>query len=293
MEKSNNFFLIHNYNTIPDDLIARCENHLIMDASDNPAVRNALQERKDLHIRQIENTGHNLTSYFSYFAENAEVLPEVLCLCKGNMIGRHVSGEYFDRAMHNTWFTYLYEEREMRARYSRPTATMLEANNGKDISEGSIANLLTECQFTEENSSWYMQTGTHPCRYFTEYDSLLTFVYKDPILPKIIAFAPGGCYIVRGDQVRRHGAAFYRNLNKLMDYTMDPAFPAEAYLVERMMPLFFESNYEVQPWMEDEAWFDEEIEKKERELKEAWEKKQEEQKSLAGKARRFLSRVKG
>ena len=64
MEKSSNFFLIHNYNTIPDDLIARCENHLIMDASDDPAVRTALQERKDLHIRQIENTGHNLTSYF-------------------------------------------------------------------------------------------------------------------------------------------------------------------------------------------------------------------------------------
>ena len=256
--KSRNFFLIHNYNTVPEELVSLCEDYRIIDASDDAQVTEQLLDG-DYSFEHVENTGHNLTSYFSYFADHHEELPDVMCLCKGNMIGRHVSREYFERAMSNTWFTYLYEEKAMRARYSRPTKEMLKENGGKDIGEGSIACLLSECQYTEENSSWYMQTGTHPYRYFRSYDELLTFVYRDPVLPRRISFAPGGCYIVRREMVTRHGAAFYRNLNKVMNYTLEPGFPAEAFIVERMMPLIFESNYEVNPWMEDEMLFDERL----------------------------------
>ncbi|MBO5565469.1 MAG: DUF3431 domain-containing protein [Lachnospiraceae bacterium] len=293
MGKSSGFFLIHNYNTVPDDLLQYCTEYLIMDVSDDPEVAAKLREREDKRILFLQNTGHNLTSYFTYFAENLDSLPEVLFLLKGNIIGRHVSAEYFERTLHNTWFTYLYEERFMRARYSRPTKEMLQENGGKDISEGSIANLLTECQFTEENSSWYMQTGTHPCRYFSTYDALLQFIYVDPVLPKVIAFAPGGCYIVRGDQVRQHGKAFYRNLNKLMNYTLEPGFPAEAYIIERMMPLFFESNYRVQPWMEDENLFDEKIREVEAQNKELEKQREEKQNSFMGRVKQTLKRVKG
>ncbi len=261
--KSDLFFLIHNYNVVPAQLVSCSGDHyLIMDASDDAAVSEEVERTFPGHVVHIPNTGHNLTSYFSYFADHYEDLPEIIALCKGNMIGRHVSEEYFRRAVRNTWFTYLYEEKQMRDRYAKATAETLARHNGKDPGEGSIASLLSECEYQEQNSSWYMNTGTHPVRYFDDYDALLTFVYKDPVIPRFIAFAPGGCYVVRADQIRQHGPVFYRNLNKVMNYTLDPAFPAEAYIVERMMPLIFNACYEVNPWMEDEAEFDRLLEEK-------------------------------
>ena len=94
MEKTKNFFLIHNYNTVPANLLEYCDDYLIMDASDDEEVA---KEVEKLHSIRIPNTGHNITSYFQYFADHYEELPEVICLAKGNMIGRHMSEEYFNR----------------------------------------------------------------------------------------------------------------------------------------------------------------------------------------------------
>ena len=38
MEKTDTFFLIHNFNTVPENLIAYTDNYLIVDASDKPEV---------------------------------------------------------------------------------------------------------------------------------------------------------------------------------------------------------------------------------------------------------------
>lgn len=255
--KASGFFLIHNYNTVPEGLLSYCEEdrYLIMDASDDGRTPQLLRE-KGLRTETIPNTGHNITSYFSYFSSHYDTLPEVLFLLKGNILQRHCSRDYFERVLGNTWFTYLYEEKQLRPRYSKPTPETLAANHGKDPSAGSIASLVTESHFLEVNNDWYMETGTHPHRYFASYDDLLRFIYTDPVLPKQLMFAPGACYIVRREQIRQHGAAFYTNLNKLMNYTLDPGFPAEAYLVERMLPVIFEANYEVNAWMEDPEQFD-------------------------------------
>ncbi len=257
MKQTDNFFLIHNYNTVPTELLERCNDYLIMDASDDENVRNQL-DALELHVQHITNTGHNITSYFTWIADRLEEgnLPEVVALCKGNMIGRHCSAEYFDRVYDNKWFTYLYEERDMRDRYSKATKETLDRNNGKDPSEGSIARLVTESHYLEDNNSWYMQEDSHPKRYFARYDDLLRFIYRDPIIPKEVMFAPGACYIVRQEQLQLHRPAFYRNLNKLQNYTIEPAFPAEAYIIERILPIIWEEQYEVNPWMEDETAFD-------------------------------------
>ena len=309
--KTDNFFLIHNYNTIPDDLLEYCSRYLIMDASDDEGVVRALDERH-LNVVHVPNTGHNLTSYFSWMADQidaaddavgvtttmgsdptiAGAAPVVVCLCKGNMIGRHCSEEYFARVCNNTWFTYLYEEYSMRPRYSKATREVLEANQGKDPSKGSIAALVTESCYLEENNSWYADTGTHPFRYFRRYDDLLRFVYKDPVIPKQVMFSPGGCYIVRREQFLRHGAAFYRNLNKIMNYTLDPAFPAEAYMVERMLPVIFESSYELNPWMKDEKLFDEKLAECEKAVKKELEEQRSFDMGIRGKMHRIYSRLK-
>lgn len=290
MEKSSNFFLIHNYNMIPEELLAYCRDYLIIDASDDGKTTEELKKR-GLHYQHCENTGHNITSYFSWFAERYEELPEVVCLCKGNMLARHCSAEYFSRVYRNTWFTFLYEEKSMRPRYGKATPEILAANQGKDPGKDSIAGLLSESWYQELNSSWYMRTGTHPHRYFKQLDDLLKFIYKDPVIPRNVCFSPGACYILRRDQIQLHGPAFYRNLNRIMNYTLDPGFPAEAFIVERLLPMIFTMQYEVNPWMENEEMFGELLAQKERELLEERKREQEEGKKRFRRLHSLLKRV--
>ena len=253
MVKTTNFFLIHNFNTIPENLLEYCNDYLIMDASNDESIVKSLNEKK-LNTIHIPNTGHNITSYFNFFAEQYSNLPEIVCLCKGNMLERHMSKEYFDRVYNNTWFTYLYEEKQFRNKY-----TKISDNPSSD--EG-IASLVTESQFIEKNTSWYVDSPNHPHRYFDNLDDLLLFIYQDPILPRYCLFSPGACYIVRREQILKHSRQFYLNLNKIMNYGMNPSFPAEAHMVERLLPTIFESAYLENPWMNDEYSFDQKLDKR-------------------------------
>lgn len=259
MKKTDIFFLIHNYNTVPTNLTEYCEDFLIMDSSDDEEVKRKLDETYPADkIMHIENTGHNLTSYFDYFIRNYDKLPEYIALLKGNIIGRHVSQEFFDRAYDNHFFTFLYEEKNMRAKYEKG-------------SEECPAFLLDETHFAESNSSWYMRQS-HSYRYFYDLDDFIRFVYEDAVIPKYATFAPGGCYIISKHQVLKNSVTFYKNLNTLMEYRKEYNFPAEAYLVERIMPYIFGSNYKTRSWMEDEAEFAGMLEKCEESTKahDAW-----------------------
>lgn len=259
MKKTDNFFLIHNFNTIPEELLAYCKDYLIVDASTDEETIRALRE-KGLRFIHVENTGHNITTYFEYFAEHYEKLPEVLCLCKGNMIGRHCSKEYFDRVYDNSYFTYLYEDRESRAKFSKQVSgDVSDSENGEKVQVSDISSLVSESQYIEKNTSWYVNSPNHPHRYFDDFDDLLKFIYKDPVIPKYCLFSPGACFIVRREQVQKHTPAFYRNLNKIMNYALEPNFPSEAHMIERMLPLIFEASYEENAWMREEAAFDEKL----------------------------------
>ncbi len=256
MYQTDNFFLIHNYNTVPENIIAYCKDYLLMDASDEEEVRNKIKE-KGLKAVSVKNTGHNITSYFRYFAEHYNDLPEVLCLCKGNMIGRHMSEEYFERVYKNTWFTYLYEEKQYRNKYAKTAA-----GDDPNADQDGIASLVSESQFIEKNTSWYVESPSHPHRYFDKFDDLLLFIYQDPVLPRYCLFSPGACYIVRREQILKHTPQFYLNMNKLMDYGMNPSFPAEAHMVERLLPTIFEAAYVENPWMNDGQAFDRKLEER-------------------------------
>ena len=243
MNRTDTFFLIHNYNTVPTELLEYCRDYLIMDASEDGDTRKKLDEL-GLKYVSVDNTGHNLTSYFHFFIDHYDELPEWIALLKGNIIGRHLSKEFFDRVYDNKWFTYLYQDTSMWERYKK----------GGD--PGSIASLLSEEGYIEENNSWYMNEN-HSYRYFYDMDDFYRFVYKDPVVPRHCAFSPGGCYIVNKAQILKNSKTFYRNLNTLMEYRKEYNFPAEAYLVERLLPWIFTSRYEVNSWMEDEEKFKE------------------------------------
>ena len=250
MVKTDTFFLIHNYNTVPTELLEFCRDYLIIDASDDGMTEEKLRN-EGLNFTHVENTGHNITSYFHWFIDNYDQLPDWIALTKGNMIGRHCSREFFERVYDNKWFTFLYQDKSMWDRYRKP-------KEGEE--NDSIASLATESALLELNSSWYMRQS-HSYRYFYDMDDFYRFVYRDPVIPRYCAFSPGGCYIINKEQVRKNSVTFYRNLNTLMEYRKEVNFPAEAYLVERLLPWIFTSRYEVNPWMEDEAAFAEMLEK--------------------------------
>lgn len=248
MEKTKNFFVIHNFNTVPSELLGLCGDYLIYDCSTQPGIKEQLHGM-GLHVRDVENTGHNITSYFSYFDEYYDRLPEVICLLKGNMVGRHCSKEFLEKVYDNQTFTFLYEEKQYWDRFSKYDGEGRKNEPGNTF-------LAMENVYVEKNNSWYADSPNHPKKYFNDVDDLLRFLYKNPMIPQYCMFAPGACYIVRREQVRLHGREFYRNLNKLMNYGVAPNFPSEAHQVERILPILFTSLCEVNDWMNDEEAFE-------------------------------------
>lgn len=248
MDRTDNFFVIHNFNTVPENLIRYCNDYIVYDCSDS-STKEELQRKGIKHI-DVENTGHNITSYFSFFVDNYDNLPEVMCLLKGNMIGRHVSEEFFQKTYNQKSFTFLYDEKQYWDRYSKYDGE----GNINSCDNGTF--LAMENVYVEENTSWYVQSENHPKRYFNDVDDLLRFIYKSPMIPKYCMFASGACYIVRREQVKLHSKEFYVNLNKIMNYGMNPSFPSEAHQIERILPIIFTSVLETNEWMDDEAAFD-------------------------------------
>lgn len=248
MKKTDNFFVIHNFNTVPIQLLEYCNDYVIYDCSTDNAVKEQLRSM-DLNLKEVENVGHNITSYFSFFAENRDNLPEVMCLLKGNMIGRHCSKEFFDQVYDNKSFTFLYDEKQYWDRFSKYNA------DGEKNPPGNTF-IAMENVYVEKNDSWYTSSPNHPKKYFNDTDDLLRFIYKNPMIPQYFMFASGACYIVRREQILRHSREFYLNLNKIMNYGMNPGFPSEAHQIERILPILFNSLLEVQDYMNDETEFE-------------------------------------
>lgn len=247
MNKTNTFFLIHNYNTVPEDVLEFCQDYIIYDASTNKKITDTLQQKGYNYIH-IKNTGHNITTYFDYFDNNYDNLPEYICLCKGNMLGRHCSKEYFNRVYENQFFTFLYEDKSIVEKLKQQGIAVEK--------DEPLECLISESHYLEKNTSWYVESPDHPHRYFDDYNSLLKFIYVNPVIPKYNVFSPGACYIVNRSQVKKHTPIFYRNLIKIMNYDLHPNFPSEAHHIERMLPIIFSESYKENEWMNDEVLFD-------------------------------------
>jgi hypothetical protein len=251
VKKTDNFFVIHNFNTVPTNLLEYCENYVIYDCSTDSKIKDKLHELK-YNVIDIENTGHNITTYFSYFADNYDKLPEVMCLLKGNMIGRHCSKEFFDQVYDNKTFTFLYDEKQYWDKFAK-----FKENGEKNEPDNTF--LAMENVYVEKNDSWYVESSNHPKKYFNDADDLLRFIYKKPMIPQYFMFASGACYIVRKEQVLRHSREFYINLNKILNYALDPSFPSEAHQIERILPIIFTSLSEENEWMNDEKMFEDKL----------------------------------
>ena len=107
MRKTDNFFVISNYNTDPSYLIDYCNDYIVYDQSE---IKLFDIKKTDLKFERTIHTGHNITDYFKFFIDKYNDLPEFVVLLKGNIINRHLSKEYFERVYNNKYYTFLYED---------------------------------------------------------------------------------------------------------------------------------------------------------------------------------------
>lgn len=229
MVKTDNFFVISNYNVDPHNLTMYANSYLVYDQSDNPEVIARNQGKQDSRIISHPNTGHNHIVFFKYILDNYDNLPARVAFLKGNIIGRHVTQEFWDRNYDNSFYTFLWQDSEFR---DKP----------------GIAYSLGSGQFIERNNNWFVARSTH--RYFTELNQLISFFYESSIFAEYNLFAPGGCYIVERERILRNPKSFYSGLIKIMDYTF---FPSEVWMVERLMHFFFTTDKPLKSYVYDEA----------------------------------------
>lgn len=210
--------IVSNFNTDPSLIVRRFTNFTILDQSTDESFSATLLKKFPDAIKS-PHVGHNLGDYFGFIYENWNSLPKTLILGKGNLIGRHVTQEFFDQVYTNDTYTPLYHDPH--------------ANFRKGVSS-----LLTPNAYLERNTSWYL--SSRPRRFFTSYSSALEFFFLDPVHPDWVEFSPGGCYIVPRSQIVRYPRDFFRVLHFLVSYDF---FPAEAYLVERLLHTVWTSEY--------------------------------------------------
>jgi len=224
MNKTDTFFVISNFNTIPAQYLEYCYNYIIYDQSNDSSVIDQLKS-SNWNVSFVEHTGHNLSDYFRFIIDHYDSLPNFIMFLKGNIIGRHVSKKYFDNVYQNKFLTPLYNDESFKDSVW-------------------IANLLYEGAYLEINTSWYVDSK--PYDYFRTYNQLLKFLFVNPIIPKWLIFSPGACYIVPKENILKYPKIFYQNLHYLVSYRF---FPIEAYHVERMMQVIFSGNYSLNDYM--------------------------------------------
>ena len=70
MEKTDNFFVISNYNVDPENLTKYANDYLVYDQSDEPDVVERNKAKQDSRIVSYPNTGHNHIVFFKYIIDN-------------------------------------------------------------------------------------------------------------------------------------------------------------------------------------------------------------------------------
>jgi hypothetical protein len=221
MSKSKtNLLVISNYNHDVSWVKNFTNDYIVYDRSDNP-----LPENSGVKTITCPNVGYNLYDYFTFIIKNYSDLPDFVTFCKGNIFPRHMSKERFADLMNNKYFTPLFDwsyghKPEMPTCMFSSDGLWSEINNGAGLAHPDI----------------------HPTKYISSYNDLLRFLFRNPVIPKYITFAPGACYVVPKENILKYTPEFYGNLKFLISHC---SLPGEAHLVERAMHTIWMGNFQV------------------------------------------------
>ena len=211
--------IISNFNLkVPNFLLNQGMEYIIYDQSNQNKYREYNKNLKGYY--QSKHTGHNLSDYFRYIVDNYDNLPEIIRFIKGNIVPRHCDEKYFLANIKNNFFTGLYNDK------IKDKLIFSKIQPGVVI-ESNVINIFR---------------GTKECRYFRTCNGLLNFLFESPINSIFIPFIPGGCFIVEKERILRYPKSFYKLLYFLVSYTH---FPQEAYIVERLLFVIFNGNYQL------------------------------------------------
>jgi hypothetical protein len=216
-----NFLVISNYNNDLSWVPEYTDNYLIYNKrSDEVAIPESIDKDK---IIQTSISGYNSYSYFTYIIDHYDNLPDCVIFAKGWTFPRHIRKESFDKIMNNEYFTPIEDWKTYDPVFP---VSFLSPDGG----------------LCEINTSWYLKRWE--TKYFTNYNDFLRFVYKDPVIPLYVRFAPGGDCIVPKEHILKLPKVVYENLRLFMSHCREPG---ETHMIERAMFTLWMSNFELNP----------------------------------------------
>jgi hypothetical protein len=211
-----NFLVISNYGWDISWVPEYTDNYLIYDRSDTPVFPKNIDMTK---VIKSPNVGYNSYDYFRFIVDNYDNLPDVTIFAKGHCFPRHVSQVYFDRVMNNDRFTPLMDETQ-----HKPEMPVSYIKDGL---------------YHEINNSWYFNNWGS--KYFVNYNDFLRYVYKNPLIPDYVTFAPGGDHIVPRENILKLPKRLYENMMVFMSHCREPV---ETHMIERACYTLWTSDQE-------------------------------------------------
>lgn len=232
--------VISNFNTDPSYLFELSKSLTIYDQSEDEDTRHLLRQIRDnmsVEVHFSKNLGHNLNNILDFIVDNYYQLPEKIAFLKGNIVPRHCNSLFLRESISRGHYAHLWNQ---------PTVSDQE----------NIQYVLQPGNFLEINNSWYVWDSPH--RYFTSLDHMLSFLFVDYKHVKFMNFAPGGNYLVEASRILCNPLSLYQGLKEIVGYTWRPA---EAFMLERLLPLIFNRTHELKPHCYELGSFLAELEK--------------------------------
>ncbi len=163
---------------------------------------------------RIPNVGYNLYAYFCYIIEHYDNLPETIMFIKNNIIGRHVSKEFFESVMNNDYFTPFVDREKLN--FKMPDSYW---DNG---------------YYEHNHLNMYFNL-----RYVRNPEEFFDMIYLDPHRPTYYRFAPGANYIVPKGQILRLPKILYQHMRTMVEHHQ---FSGESHIIERSLDILWTSG---------------------------------------------------
>ena len=234
-----NFICISNYNNDLDWLSEYPNPHLIYDKTwaggildNNNSVElppsNLKEKYPKYNIINGNPNGYNISDYMTFIIEHYDSLPDVTVFIKGNIIGRHISQEVFDKLINSKCFAPIedWQFHDLNQPALQNGYAMISGDGG----------------WMEKNDSWYLHHPKHPTKYFSSYNEFMKFCFVNPPEPNYVRFPPGGNFVVPKQYILKYDKVFYENLRTFTSHTR---VPGEGQMIERTLYTIWMCNFEV------------------------------------------------
>ena len=231
LSKPNEVAVISCFNQAPIEISKFFSKVVVYDQSSDESIQNQIAFNFPDRIL-VHNSGTSLANYFHFIESNFFYLPKRIYFLKSNVIPRHISEKSFVRKTRLSGLTPMF-------------------NDLKFVDKRRKAYHLLPGYFIERNNSWFMNFRSPT--YFHTCNDLLTYMFKDPILPEYLLFAPGGNYSTYGTSIESYPLNFWRFLRFLTSYEF---FPPEAFIVERLLFTILSAEYELNIANFDNSWLE-------------------------------------